>query len=449
MSDRMPPRNHDAERSLIGCWIHDPATIDDCHRIVKVTDFYDPRHEAVAATLLMLRADSRPIDAVTLMDELQRRGEYDRCDALDLIPACMDAGFQTANAAYYAGIVAQLATTRRLIEAATLTLSECYARNHTAGELLERAESRILAIGDRAGGSGPELAGAGVPAALDRMERRGQGELTGVPSGLGDLDEITDGFHPGQLVIVGGRPAMGKTSLALTFAEYAALDIASHVLIVSLEMAKPELDERLVVMRSMIDGHRARTGKLDPGDWDAVRRAGRAIEACDRLWIDDGASATPEAIMATARRHKARHGLDLLLVDYMQLVHPPADMARRANRQEQVTAISRRFKGIARDLRIPVIVLSQLNRQVEGREGNRPRMSDVRESGAIENDADMILLIHRPDYYDPNDKPGVAELIVAKNRNGRTGSVELAYLKPQMRFADLAPAELVADTEPF
>jgi replicative DNA helicase len=274
---------------------------------------------------------------------------------------------------------------------------------------------------------------------MDRISRRAESgghAVTGVGSGLLDLDDMTGGFHPGQLIVLAARPSMGKTALALNIAEHAGIDLKVPVLFVSLEMGRLEIGDRLLCSRSRVDGHKLRTGiSLGHQELTQLGKAYNELTTDSTMFIDDTPTRNMLQIIASARRMRRRNNIGLVLVDYIQLVDSEDS---RDSRQEQIAKISRRLKGMARALNIPVIALSQLNRAVEAREDKRPRMADLRESGAIEQDADIVLLLHRPDYYEPNDQPGIAELNVAKNRNGATGNFRLAFIKKITRFENLA-----------
>lgn len=347
-----------------------------------------------------------------------------------------------ANATYHAAIVREKAIKRAVLEAANAVLLEAYRDQLTAEELVAEAEQRIFAAAETS------LQGSAAPAAelvdesLREFQRREGGHCSGIPCGFSDLDQITDGLPDGGLAILAARPAMGKTAFAVNVCEYAAYTLGVPTLLFSLEMAGREQADRLIVSRARIDGHKYRTARgLRPEDHRAICEAHESLRAGNRLWIDATATRTVGQIAAAARRHQARHGLRLVVIDYLQLIESGPESAARSSRQEQVSAISRRLKCLAGELACPVLALSQLNRQSETREDRRPRMADLRESGALEQDADLVMLLHRPEEYDRNDRPGEADLIIAKNRHGRTGVIRLAYRKEQLRFHDLAPQE--------
>jgi replicative DNA helicase len=348
-----------------------------------------------------------------------------------------------ANGKYYAEIVRQKSINRKLIECATEIIRDGYSNEFTGEQLLEAAEKKVFGIAeDQVRGEVVEINEV-LSQAMDRIMTRADSPhaVPGISSGFVDLDDLTWGFEPGQLIIVAGRPSMGKTALALNLAEHVAVNLKVPVLFVSLEMGHMEIADRLLSSRSGVDGHNLRTGR--GLGHDQVKALGRAFQELGQgqILIDDTPTRNMLQIAASARRLRHRKNIGLIMVDYIQLIDSEDS---RDSRQEQIAKISRQLKALARELPVPVIALSQLNRAVESREDRRPRMADLRESGAIEQDADMVLLIHRPEYYDVNDQPGIGEVIVAKNRNGRTGNVKLTFLKHLTRFDNLATV-----VEPF
>lgn len=324
-----------------------------------------------------------------------------------------------------------------MIEAANEILREGYSNSFSSDDLLQSAERKIFAIAEeQSTGETVELKDV-IVSAMDRITARAEDRhaVTGVGTGYFDLDEITGGFQGSQLIILAARPSMGKTALALNICEHVICDLKKAVLFVSLEMGELELVERLLSSRARVDGHKLRTGKnLGQQDLVALGRGYAELRAAP-LFIDDTPARNMLQVTANARRLKLRQDIGLICIDYIQLVDSEES---RDSRQEQIAKISRRLKQLARELNIPVVALSQLNRAVENREDRRPRMADLRESGAIEQDADLVLLLHRPEYYDATDQPGVAELIIAKNRSGATGSVKFAFIKNLTRFENLA-----------
>lgn len=440
--DRLPPSSLEAERGVLGAVLLDNDTLHDVVPLLKVEDFYRDSHQVLYRAIRDLYDEGRPVDPIILADELRRRQEYDRIGGDDTLVEILGCVPHAANAKYHAQIVRQKAIVRELIQGAHETLREAYACEQTAEELVASAERRVFALAEADSAGETQPVAVHLASAMDRISRRDQGEVVGVPTGFADLDEMTDGLPDGALITVGARPGIGKTSVALNIAEHAVYRGGVPVLFVSLEMSGQELAERLLVSHSRVDGHRVRTGSyLSNRDRASLSRAHDAAKA-GRLWIDDSPFRSVVQIAANARRHRLRHGIGLLVIDYLQLIEPDADDRKRP-RHEQVARVSRRLKALAKELSIPVLALCQLNRQPEARDDRRPRMADLRESGSVEQDSDMVLLLHRPDAYDPDDRPREADIIVAKNRNGPTGTVRLTYRKEIARFENYAhPGEV-------
>lgn len=432
---RRLPQDPEAEQAVLGCILLNNDVLPDVIDRINTADFYISDYREIYTAILELVERGRPVDPLTLADELGRAGRFEALggdETLSGILACVP---HAVNARHYADIVRQKAISRELIEAAAAVQQDGYDDQERPEDLLARAEHRILGIADKRIRNDLVSADVAIADAIARSHRRSQGhETSGISTGYFELDEMLDGLHAGQLIIVASRPSMGKTAVATGLADHAAIQGRHSTLLVSLEMNRVELAERMIVARSGVDGHRFKSGFLEHKHRDAINVAFEQFRGAPIL-IDDSPSRSVLHIGAAARRVKQRQGLKLLVVDYLQLVDPDDP---RDSRQEQVAKMSRRLKLLARELGVPIVLLSQLNRQVEKRENQRPRMADLRESGAIEQDADVVLLLHRPEYYDPNDQPGCAELIVAKNRNGATGTVKLVFLKNVARFDNLA-----------
>jgi replicative DNA helicase len=437
LSDRLPPQNLEAEQGVLGSILLDNDMLHDVVGQLNVDDFYRDSHQILYRAIRDLYDLGKAIDAITLADELVRRDQIKSVGGEDYLAEVINSVPHAANAKYYAQIVRQKSVSRQLIESANAILRDGYSNNFTAEQLLEAAERRVFAIAeDQTKGDTVELKDV-VTRAMDRIAARSESRhpVTGIASGFYDLDDLIGGFQPEQLIILAARPSMGKTAFALNCCDHAAIEMKKPVLFVSLEMGELELAERLLCSRSRVDGHKLRTGQnLGTREMTLLGKAYEELGASP-VFIDDTPSRTMLQITANSRRLKMRQNLSMIFVDYIQLIDSEES---RDSRQEQIAKISRRLKTLARELKVPVIALSQLNRAVESREDRRPRMADLRESGAIEQDADIVLLLHRPEYYDPNDQPGVAEAIVAKNRNGATGSVKLTFLKHYTRFENLA-----------
>jgi len=435
---RLPPQNLEAEQGVLGSCLVDNEAIHDVAMLLKPEDFYRDTHQLIYRSIRSLYDESKAVDLVTLQDELRRRGDLGRVGGLDALIAIVNGVPHAANAKYYAQIVRQNAVKRDLIQAADETLRDGYSDEFTAEELLAAAEGRIFGIAEgQSTGETTDLRDALV-AAMDRIDERNRDNcpVDGLSSGFDALDDLTGGLRGSQLFVLAGRPSMGKTALALNMCESVAVDQEGAVLFVSLEMSGPELTERILCSRSGVNGGRLRKGGVTEEDMRALGRAYDDLRSGRPVMIDDTPARSMLQIAANARRLKRRQDIKIVMVDYIQLIDPE-DAGE--SRQEQVAKISRRLKQLARELDVPVVALSQLNRAVESREDRRPRMADLRESGAIEQDADVVLLVHRPDYYDPNDQPGLAEIIVAKNRNGATGTAKLQFRKEVARFELFAP----------
>ncbi len=432
--DKLPPQNLDAERGVLGSMLLDDSTIDEVAEVLRPEDFYRDVHQLVYSAIFAVRKRGGPVDSITVIEELERSGKFAEVGD-ETIRGLIDGTPHAANARYYAEIVADKAV-RRLVRASSLeTLREIESDLHTADELIEFSERRIFAIGQRRAGGRMLAIGPVSGRSMDSVLARKAGlDDDGVPSGLDSLDDMLGGFRPGQMIVLAARPSMGKTALAFNVAEHLAVGHGLGVLFISLEMGNAEIGDRFLVLRSGVPMNKVRQPEF--ADEEDIRKLGEAV-APDwvPLWLDDSSSLSPTQIAAISRRHKQKHGLRLLVVDYLQLVRP--DDARMP-RHEQVGAASCRMKWLAGELGIPVLVIAQLNRESEKRPDKRPLLSDLRESGQIEQDADVALLIHRPEYYKPGEKPGLAEVIVAKNRNGATGMIEVVFEKELMRFSDPA-----------
>ncbi len=437
LADRLPPQNIEAEQGVLGAILFDPEILHDVIPMLKADDFYRDAHQVLFKTIRDLYDQGRPIDLIILKDELTKRDLFDSIGGDETLVRIAESVVHSANATFHAKIVREKSIGRQVIEISNENLKDAYSNSMTADDLLEAAERRVFQIAEeQVTGETVELKSL-LEQAMIRIGERAEAKhpLTGVATGYFDLDDLTGGFQPTQLVILAARPSMGKTALALNICEHVAIELKRALLFVSLEMGRFELAERLLCARAKVDSNKLRTGQnLGPRE---INMLGRAFDDMKEapLFIDDTPSRNMLQITANARRLKLRHKLELVVVDYIQLIDAEEN---RDSRQEQIAKISRRLKTLARELQVPVIALSQLNRGVEQREDRRPRMSDLRESGAIEQDADLVLLLHRPEYYDINDSPGIAELAVAKNRSGATGTVKMTFLKNFTRFENLA-----------
>ncbi|HJY87194.1 MAG TPA: replicative DNA helicase [Candidatus Acidoferrales bacterium] len=438
--ERPLPQNLDAERSVLGAILLDNHTLNTAVEKLKPEDFFLDQHRRVYQQMIRLAEGQQAIDLVTLTDELHRRGELEAAGGAAYLAQLVDGVPRVANVEHYARIVKEKALLRGLIHSTHVIQQQALEAEEDADTILDRAESSIFQLAEervRAGFIGvKEL----VRQNFERLERiftEGK-RITGLSTGYRQLDNLTSGLQPSELLILAGRPSMGKTALALNVAENIALREEGPVAIFSLEMSKESLLLRLLASQARIDAHKFRTGHLARDDWRKMTESlGRLAEA--PLWIDDSGSATVVEMGAKARRLKRDKGLSLVIVDYLQLV---AARGRFSNRNEEVTSITRGLKALAKELKVPVLVLSQLTRAPE-REERRPQLADLRESGAIEQDADVVMFIHRPNVYKVGATPeerDETKVIVAKQRNGPTADVDFVFLHSYTRFEEAAPS---------
>jgi replicative DNA helicase len=435
--DRVPPHSLEAEVSVLGAAMLSRTAASEAGEILRAQDFYRNAHRVVFEGMQSLLATGEPIDTVTVTDWLARRDRLDEVGGAAAIHDLTVAVPTAANAAYYARIVREKALLRRLIDAGTAVAKLGYEASDDADTVVDRAESLIYDVAQA--GTSVDYARLGdlLNESFEQIEmlaERGS-EVTGLATGFDDLDRLTAGLQPQNLVILAARPAMGKSSLALGVSQFVSVKLQRPSIIFSLEMSKLEIVNRLLSSEARIDSSRLRTGRLEDTDW---RKLGDALGSLSEapLFIDDTPSITLMEIRAKSRRLKQKHGLDLVIVDYLQLMQ---SHRRSENRQQEVSEISRGLKMLAKELDVPVVALSQLSRQPESRTDKRPMLADLRESGSIEQDADIVAFIYRDEVYD-EDSPdkGIAELIVAKHRNGATGVVKLAFLDHLTKFANLA-----------
>jgi replicative DNA helicase len=438
--DKVPPQDLEAERSVLGSVLAMNEALDDVLQHVQAHHFYaDAHREIFQAVHDMYEAGVRGIDAVTLGHELEKRGVMADVGGTGYLIKVLETVPHAAHAEYYAKIVREKWLQRSLITACTESLRDAYHGREDIEDILASAEKRIYGIAEEQSGMDKMGIGDILNAAFDRIFHRmdQEGTISGIATGFHGLDEVTSGFQSSELLILAARPSMGKTALVCNFALSVA-GAGNGVLVFSLEQSKLELAERLLCIHSKIDAHKLRQGSLDEMEQHVLMEGASALRGFN-LFIDDTSGRTMSQIAAIARRIKRRSGLHLVIIDYLQLVEPED---KNAPREQQISSITRRLKFLAKDLDLPVVALAQLNRAVEQREDKRPRLADLRESGAIEQDADIVMFLHRPEAYDPEDRPGEADLIVAKNRHGPIGTVDLVWLKTMMRFGDRAPIHI-------
>ncbi|HEX2367670.1 MAG TPA: replicative DNA helicase [Acidimicrobiia bacterium] len=431
---RVPPHNVEAEESVLGALL---LSVDAASLVMDKLhpeDFYVPSHQAVFEACRQLFDGNQPIDAVTVADQLRRNGEIDRIGGLGFLTGLLDVVPATSNVEYYASIVEEHALRRNLIRAGSTAAELGFLVEEEVSTVLDRAEQEVLAVAERRVGEGMVAVGPMFQSALERIEELEAlgSEITGLATGFRDLDRKLAGLQAANLVVIAARPSMGKSALTVNLATNVA-QRGETVAIFSLEMSKEELVQRILCSVGRIDSMKLRSGQLGPMWQRVVDAASRMYRA--PIFIDDSPVVTVTEIRAKSRRLKRQHGLSLVVVDYLQLMQA----ATRENRQQEIAEISRNLKNLARELDVPIIAVSQLNRSLESREDKRPRLSDLRESGSIEQDADVVMFIYRHEYYHPEDqeKKGLAEVIVAKHRAGATGLVEMTFLPEFTRFADL------------
>ncbi len=437
MFDRVPPQNLEAEQAILGAILIDSEALITASERLRSEDFYRSSHQVIYTAMIELAEEQEPIDLVTLTARLADKQQLEDIGGVSYLTQLAHAVPTSANVDYYAQIVEEKSLLRRLIRTATEIVTNGYSAADDVGSMLGEAEQRIMELSNRKSKSGFVSIRDVLMEVFEKVEHlySSKGGMTGIPSGFTDLDKMTSGFQRSDLVIVAARPSVGKTAFALNIAQNVGVRAKETVAIFSLEMSAPQLVQRIICAESNVDAGRMRTGHLEPDDWQKLTMAiGTLSEA--NIYIDDTPGVTVAEIRSKCRRLKKEKGLGMILIDYLQLIHGRGKPGE--NRQQEVSEISRTLKGIARELDVPVIALSQLSRGVEQRQDKRPMMSDLRESGSIEQDADIVAFLYRDDYYDKeSEKKNIIEIIIAKQRNGPVGTVELAFLKQFNKFVNL------------
>ncbi|MDD5454952.1 MAG: replicative DNA helicase [Candidatus Ratteibacteria bacterium] len=435
--ERVPPQNIEAEIAVLGSILLDKNLIDIAGEKLKPEHFYRKEHQLIFRAILDLYNDDKPIDLISLTDRLKKKGELEKIGGASFLSTLLSAIPTPANIEHYATIVREKAILRELIDISSDIINKCYDGKEDGSKLLDKAEQSIFNIAQQKVSSGfvsiKDLISMEL---IDELVRKKE-HITGLPTGFKDLDERTSGLHPSELIIIAGRPSMGKTSFALNIARNIAVEEKKPVAIFSLEMSKEQVAERFLCMEARVDSHKLRTGYLAEED-EPKLSIGAGVLFDAPIFIDDSSSLNALELRAKARRLKAKQDISLLILDYIQLM---SSESASENRQQEIAEISRALKGLARELHIPVIAVSQLSRRVETRgEDRRPILSDLRESGALEQDADVVMLLLREEYYKPDDEEvkGKAELNIAKQRNGPTGTIQMSFIKQYTRFEDLA-----------
>jgi replicative DNA helicase len=431
---RTPPHSREAEESVLGAVLLSEDAVNEVMDRIHPEDFYVPAHQAVFESMRELFDLNQAIDAVTVSEALRRRGELDKVGGVAYLARLVDIVPSTSNVVYYAGIVEEHAKRRELIRAGATVTDVAFDIDDEIAVVLDRAEQSVLSVAERRSSQtllevGPMF--SEILEHIEALEEKGS-DLTGLSTGFVDLDRKLAGLQPANLVVVAARPAMGKSSLATGIAINVA-QAGDPVAIFSLEMSKEEVVQRILSSVGRVDSMKLRSGQLGPLWQRVVDAAGKMYRA--PIFIDDSPVVTVTDIRAKCRRLKRRSGLSLVVVDYLQLMQA----STRENRQQEISEITRNLKNLARELKVPILAVSQLNRSLESREDKRPRLSDLRESGAIEQDADVVMFIYRHEYYHPedHDKRGIAEVIVAKHRAGSTGPIEMTFQQEFTRFADM------------
>jgi replicative DNA helicase len=434
--DRLPPHSIEAEICLLASMMLDKDMVGQVVQLVDREGFYQADHQIIFDTLLKLYEMNRPVDAVILAEELKKRQLLEEVGGMGYLGQILNSVPSAAHGMHYAGIVREKSMLRQLIGASNDILRDAYAPYEQADIVLDKAEKRIFEIAEKKVGNSMEPMGKVMHDVFEMIESNGR---RGVETGFHELDDMLNGLQRGEMIIVAARPSMGKTAFAMNLIEHIAADLRLPCAVFSLEMSKQQLAQRMLCSRGQIDAHKLRKGMLNSQEYTKLSMVVGDLAKAP-IWVDDSAGLTPLDLRAKARRLKLQHDVKCIMIDYMQLMDNPGPESR----QQQISEISRAVKSVARELDIPVICLSQLNRATEGRDGHRPRMSDLRESGSIEQDADVVMLLHREDYYkmsEPDFQPdNIAEVIIAKQRNGPTGTIKLTFLSKTTRFENLSTA---------
>ncbi|MBQ1461540.1 MAG: replicative DNA helicase [Selenomonas sp.] len=437
LPERVPPQNIEAEQAVLGAMLIKKEAIIEVQEILRPDDFYREIHRIVYEAMVRLQNNDEAVDLVTLTEELRKTDMLDKVGGLGFITQLANIVGTAANVSYHAKIVKEKAELRNLINVATEIAGKAYEDSDEVENIMDEAEKKILAVASRQGGGAFESMKNIVMRTFERINilYESKGGLTGISSGFKDLDKLTAGLQKSDLILVAARPSMGKTAFTLNIASYVGLHGGS-VAFFSLEMSKEQLMQRMLCSEGGIDASRLRTGQLDEVEWNKLVGVADKMSRAP-IYIDDTAGITVMELRSKARRLKAEHGLDLIIIDYLQLMQGRASK-NSDNRQQEISEISRSLKALARELDVPVIALSQLSRSVESRQIKKPMLSDLRESGSLEQDADIVMFLYREDYYDKDtENKNITEIIVAKHRNGPVDSVQLFFQKEYTKFRDL------------
>ena len=443
--ERTPPQDLVAEQSVLGGMLLSKDAIADVVEVLKERDFYRPAHELIYDAILDLYGKGEPADPITVSAELTRRGDIARAGGAPYLHTLISSVPTAANAGYYAKIVRDCAIMRRLVEAGTKIVQLGYSNEGEVDHVVDQAQAEVYEVTERRASEDYIQLAQLLPDALDEIEAIATGVRDeGIKTGFKDLDALTNGLHPGNMIVLAARPAVGKSTLGLDIARHASIHNGQASVIFSLEMSRSEITMRMLSAEARVGLNNIRSGSLSDDEWSRLaKRMGEISDA--PLFIDDSPNLSLMEIRAKARRLKQRHNLKLIIIDYLQLM---SSGKKVESRQQEVSEFSRSLKLLAKELEVPVIAISQLNRSPEQRADKKPMLSDLRESGSIEQDADMVILLHRDDLYEGSSRSGEADLIVAKHRNGPTRTITVAAQLHFARFADIAPA-FAAPTESF
>ncbi|RWZ54702.1 replicative DNA helicase [Halobacillus fulvus] len=447
-SDRTPPHNIEAEQAVLGAIFLEPEAMSTAAEYLLPEDFYRASHQRIFEVMLTLSDKGEPIDLVTVTTALSNQKVLEEIGGVSYLSDVANSVPTAANISYYTKIVGEKSTLRGLIRTATNIVTSGYEEEDNLEDVLNSAEKDILEVAQRKNSGAFKSIKDVLIDVYDNIEQlhNSEGNVTGISTGYRDLDHITSGFQRNDLIIIAARPSMGKTAFALNIAQNVAVKTDENVAIFSLEMGADQLVSRMLCAEGNIDAQRLRTGKMEAEDWNKLTMAMGSLSNAG-IYIDDTPGIRVSEIRSKCRRLKQEHGLGMILIDYLQLIQGSANS--KENRQQEVSEISRSLKGLARELNVPLIALSQLSRGVESRQDKRPMMSDLRESGSIEQDADIVGFLYRDDYYDQeSENQNIIEIIIAKQRNGPVGNVELAFVKEYNKFVDLDHRYSDADVPP-
>lgn len=440
MLDRVPPQNIEAEQSVIGAMLIEKEAISKVAEFLQQEDFYREAHRLIYHAILELFNKNDAVDLITVTEMLRKEDRLETVGGISYITSLANSMPTAANVLYHARIVEEKALLRQLISVSTQIAGMGYEGAEEVAQILDQSERMILEVSSRKVGKDFAPIKGIIFDAFNKIEQlyASKGGITGIPTGFKDLDRLTAGLQPSDLVLIAARPSMGKTAFVLNIAQHIAIKEKKAVAFFSLEMSKEQLVQRMLCSEAAIDAQRLRIGELEENDWKKL------VLAADRLsnapiFIDDTAGITVLEMRGKARRLKIEHDLQLIIIDYLQLMQGRSSGSRSENRQQEISEISRSLKGLARELHVPVIALSQLSRSVESRQSKKPMLSDLRESGSLEQDADIVAFLYREDYYNPDtDKPNITEVIVAKHRNGPVDTMQLFFHKQFTKFSDLS-----------